>query len=345
MLGAVEALRQRRQAVPQALGLALFLFALPGFSTRDVEFYRLVLLILPLTVLAALGLTVLTASLPRRPRILALALLLAASTGWDTYHWAVASPAYFRSLPAQNLYAKPLDRIRAFQVLSQKARRDGPGLFLNELIPNAEQDLMLMTYPFNAARNPALSPERAQWWAILVNANLGPFLAEEFPSMAWHRVSEGLETRSGGILLGIGPLQSGPENRIDRYLAIQRGLVGFQSAIMRRSPVGSDESLRILDALHPLFRGDRFLETTYWENREVACELGGDREGALEACQGAVRDGYPAAHLFFKMGLLCLNNGDSKEAAGYFRRALACPFNLTPARLFLDDFGRPAESK
>jgi len=108
---------------------------------------------------------------------------------------------------------------------------------------------------------------------------------------------------------------------------------------------GVGTGLQILDSLHPLCRGDRFLETTYWEDRAVALELAGDLKGARESCRSALREGYPAAHIYFKMGLLCLNDGQPREAAGYFRQALACPYNLTPARMFLANMERPAESK
>ncbi len=216
LLGAVGALRRWRQPASQALGAALLLAPLPGWATWGVEYYRFCLLIIPLTALAALGLSILAGQGgSRRLRTAGLAAILLVSAGWDFYHWEAAYPSFYRSLGITDISAKPQDRVRAYRILEREARAKGPVLFWNELIVNPEQDLMLLTYPFNAARNPALSPDRAHRWAVLANANLGPYLQREFPEATWIPVSQGLETRSGGLVLGMGPVNPGNRPRFE----------------------------------------------------------------------------------------------------------------------------------
>ena len=74
-----------------------------------------------------------------------------------------------------------------------------------------------------------------------------------------------------------------------------------------------------------LVQGDPFLESCFWERRgEFYYHYGYQEHYAdqVEALRQAIQRGYPAAHLYFKLGSLLLRKGDRMGALEAFRAAL-----------------------
>ena len=100
----------------------------------------------------------------------------------------------------------------------------------------------------------------------------------------------------------------------------------------------------ILDALRPLESHagqDPFLASCYWEKIHVQYNLQaayGDATlqsiyaGSLGAVQQAIRQGYPAAHLYNELGVLLELGQRPTEAREAYLKATQAPLDVTPAR-------------
>jgi uncharacterized protein HemY len=84
-------------------------------------------------------------------------------------------------------------------------------------------------------------------------------------------------------------------------------------------------------SIYPLFQGDPFLESSFWE--KIAENEYGDRnyEEQIMALQKAIEKGCPVAHLYNDLGALYLRRSHYSEARTAFETALRCSPNHTSA--------------
>lgn len=313
--------------------LAFTFFYLPGFLTGGVEMFR-ILPILPLLLAgAALGLSALLGTLRVSWRWPALGLLLLLLVGMDSHHlfkvyrdiWTYSQDNWFAS--------KSLDRLRAYQVLDDLRKKEGPGLVLSELAPDLyDQSLSIATFGFNSEQNPQPGPAQPHWAALLTNVHYQPCLAKDFPEARWVRLSADMGWPDGGLTLGLIPIPcSKPEELIHLIQADRAShdlvpLVYDYRDYKSRQPV-----VEKLISLYPLFEGDPFLESCFWE--KIADNAYGDRnyEAQVAALKLAIEKGCPAAHLYNDLGSLYLRRSHFKDARQAFERALHCGPNYTSA--------------
>ncbi|HJT25637.1 MAG TPA: glycosyltransferase family 39 protein [bacterium] len=311
---------------------AFILFYFPGFLTGGIEMFRILPLLPLLLGGAALGLWALLSSLKVSWRWPVLGLFLLASLGLDSHHLFRAYRDIWTT-PHDNWFAsKSVDRLRAYDVLKDAQKAAGPGLVLSSLVPDLyDQSLSIATYEFNAAENPRLNSQ-VRWAAILINSHYQPCLAKDFPEARWVRLAADMGWSDGGFMLGVVPLPCSNPRRLIRLIQADQAsqslvpLVFDYRDYKSRRPVVDK-----LGSLYPLFKGDPFLESCYWE--KIADNAYGDHnfDAQIEALQQAIEKGCHAAHLYNDLGTLYLRRSRFKEARKAFEKALHCEPNYTSA--------------
>jgi hypothetical protein len=331
LMGVLELWRFRSRSLVQGMALAFVVFILPGCLTGGVEMFRVVTVLPLVMVPVGTGFTIFVMSLKPKLRLMGLTVLAVASMGLDSYHlFGVYHEIWTH--PQGNWFAsKSVERLRAYSILQELQVQEGPGYVLSELVPDIyDQSLSVATYNFNAVENTALS--QAKWTALIANIHYLPYLAAEFPEGKWIGLAPDVERPDGGLMLGIIPLPSAHPRLLNRWLQAKRAVHSTVAEVFEnrdyrpRKPV-----LESLEKLYPLFKGDRFLESCFWE--KIAENQYGDRnyEAQIAALQQALKRGYPTAHLYNNLGALLLRRSHFAEAKKAFLQAVHSPFNHTSA--------------
>jgi len=259
--------------------------------------------------------------------------ILSASAILDIYHlagpyhrlWGTPNPFW------QNI--KSAELCEAYGILQRSYFPDGKGFLLSELRANpTDQTLTVAAYPFDAGRNPSISPGEIKWVGLIANANDKPFLSRKFPMGHWYGLSKAALSSNQPQMLGVIPLDPRTAPDLGRWMRADRELQPLTDSIMDAFR-GQDQEpfLKALFESYPSLRGDPFLESCFWEKVVFHLMAAGDEAGALKALQQGVKKGYPAAHLFNMEGVLLAKEGKVHEARMAFQKAIRCEINLTPA--------------
>jgi hypothetical protein len=322
---------------------AFFIFLLPGALSLNVESFRVVQ-VLPLVLfICAIGIQSSLETLDSQKQWMFLAAFFLISGALD-FH-LLASPYENPDRHPENFGrpVKPLERYRAYQMLDELQKAKGPGFVLAGFDTNSFNDptISVMTYPFNAALNASLSRELAgqkqspKWLAVFVNAHYGPFLKKRFPEGQWFLVSKGLSLPDGGDMLGIIPIT--PQNAQTLYAWCGAHEI-FQVADQRRflqNDGNLDSVIQVLETASLSLKGDPFLESVYWDKRAAYEYVDLDYDQQLYSYQMAVKEGYPTAEFYYKLGELLRVKGHLTEAQGAYLKATQAPLDLTPSAQIL----------
>jgi hypothetical protein len=305
--------------------LALFLYILPASLTLPIEINRVVPAMPLFLFVVTAGWMQLSCAWKGRGKAAA-ALFLLISLGLDLYQlegpyhdWAVPGP--------HSLVSKSPERYRAFGFLEERARRDGPGLVLDDLIPDAfDQSLLVACYPFNAAVNPKLSPDRASWAGILVPEADAPGLSRRFPEASYVPLSGGLDRYDRALGLLILPLT--PQNRptlsqwtrADRDFLSSYGDIPYHLAEPSYRQVMDDLRERRAD-----FESDPFLACCYWAKMADYASYGMQEDPGtfLQASARALQCGRPSGDLDLAMAHWCFLRRDFAGTRRYLDLAVA----------------------
>jgi hypothetical protein len=312
---------------------AFVIFYLPGFLTGGVEMFR-VLPLLPLLLAGvAWGFLALLEPLKSYFRWIILALILILSLGLDVIHLFGAYHGIWTH-PHDNWFAsKSVERLRGYQILGELQKQEGPGFVLSELVPDLyDQSLSIATYTFNVEQNPKLNAGSARWVALLINVHYQPYLAGIFPEGRWYRLAPDVDRPDGGLMLAIFPLPSNHPETLNRWIGADRACHDLTPLVFDDRDYKSRKPIfEKLYSLYPLFEGDRFLESCFWE--KIAENEYGDRNygGQIDALKQAIEKGYPTAHLYNDLGALFLRRSRFQEAHETFEKALKCNPNYTSA--------------
>ncbi len=343
-VGLLELLRGEKSPISLWLLVAFVVFLLPGLLTSEPEFFRMVPLIPVLLVVTALGGCRLAAGLCPPRAALGAALCLAVSIGLDGFHLFGAYHRLWDSSGAWRGYAKSMERYRAYELLEQWAREKGPGLIFSDFVPGLpDQTLKVATYSFNAAQNPSLDPQKARWAAVLANANEQPFLARRFPDGKYAWLSKGEGIPDGGYMLWVMPLEASRDPVLELWRKADSALGPFLDEAISYYPDKSLAEIRwVLEDVSADFQADPFLASCFWEKeaemlfKEYSSVPDPQTLGRAEkALQEALRQGYPSAHLFLRLGVFYLLSGDPVQARRAFEEALGAPGNRTDAASYL----------
>lgn len=333
-LGILECWRLRQQPVVQWTVASLFLFLAPGLVSKGFEFFRIYPVLIPLFLLCVLGLLSLLKVLHSPfSRLLALGIILTASTLLDSYHllgpyrqtWGNPEWPYWP-------YLKTSSSWKAFTILQKKADEVGPGVVLSDFQPNVmEQTLSVAVYPFDAARNPGIPLERVRWAALIVNADEKLFIARDFPSIQWFWLGMDPVTCQY-MALAVIPWDIPSSKKLQVWTDDDRCLFPVTSQILKAHAGDSEEIvIHLLLQARQSMKKERFVECSLWEKLAYHKRLEKNPGGALEAVELALKAGYPTAHLFYLKGVLLNQLGRTAEARRAFQEAAKSPMNFTPA--------------
>jgi hypothetical protein len=333
LTGLLEVWRARKSPFSRWLMIAMALSFLPGLVARNFEIYRILLLFPLMLVPCVMGILALVTRLSGVKKLSLILGFLLLSSGLDLYHlWGPYHQAW--GIPNSGWSAmKSVPLYRAYQVLDQNFRPQGPGAVLSDLFPySTDETLTTATYPFNAAQNPSLSLASVQWVALLLDPDFKPFLSRRFPSARWFWLGILPPPHQGGIALCVIPLTNETREELEAFIRADRAFQPVTSAVVDLPPRASQGPvLSLMEKAKPGFEEDPFLRACWWEKAFQRKSVGNDFPGMLEAIRRASGEGYPCAHFYNEEGLVLEAMGRRKEARRAFQKALGCPLNLTPA--------------
>ncbi len=335
MMGFASLARKIRQPPNAYLVLGLVLFTLPALLTNQYEPLRVVLVLPFVLLLAAQGAwNVLGALASINWKWVGVGLILL-SMCLDFYH--LEGP-YHRlwstNWRASYLSCKLMERWQAYQILSSISRQKGPGLIFTEFDETlTDQTLTTAVYPFNASRNPGLSPTQAHWAGLITNINYAPFLSKRFPESRWFPLSADGDGSHATLVLGVLPLQELDRKTFDRWLEFEKAL---RPATLEwvGTPLNRVNH-RLNPLLYPLLSQtgkDPFLESCLGERLFYSEMNEGHPAQTLERLHRALTLGYPAANLFNDLGVYWYTQGDLPNARKAFEAAIRSPLNHTSAK-------------
>jgi hypothetical protein len=309
-LGLIQMWKYRHHPSSRWMALAFLIFSLPIYFSSYVEMLRILDLLPFILWVTAWGLGALLTEAPPRRRGLILFILLTFSTSTDIARIA-------RSYSHEN-------RIQSYPFCKYLSEKLGPGLILSDFSPAGDADFFVETYDFNAAENQALDPHEARWILIPINSHYYPYLRERFPKARLYLPAN--EHSSESMMQVLLSRQEIDESTLGRWVSIQRYFhqLDLQAANINL-PRTYQTTLQTLAEGETQASGDRFLESCYWEKASEFYYQHDYRNHYDEITQSlrlAIEKGYPAAHLYYKLGCLYLRKNRFKEAQQAFDAAL-----------------------
>ncbi|HXL73427.1 MAG TPA: hypothetical protein VN963_07360, partial [bacterium] len=296
----------------------LALFLLPGFLSQNLQSFRIIQAIPLILGLSALGACRLLAFLPAGRRPVLLGLLLLASLAWDIPRLA-ETWTEFTDTSAQ---------IRmVYGVLKKTSQEQGPGICFTQFkVQNqAEENLDAAVFPFSAAENLKLPVYQTRWAALVLHPDEVPFLRKDFPGAQW-LIPPVLNEGDGRLAIGLIRITAKEAPRLQKWVAADRW---FQKAGWEFLNISNDFSYQeaLQYWLNPpfFFKGDRFLQTCYWERLgEFYYWRGYENHYGLQldALKHAVTEGYPAPHLYYDLGCLLSRRKSFPESRKALESAL-----------------------
>jgi hypothetical protein len=343
-LGFAEICREIKKRENFFLLLGFVLLTAPALLTRDFEMLRMTL-VLPLVVtLSALGAMKLILGLPSPSSKIIWVVLLILMAGLDFYHLEGPYQARWHSVEiTSNRPSKLLERWRAYQILSSMYKKSGPGLILMEFDRTPfDQTLTTALYPFNAARNPSLSPLQVQWAGLLTNINYAPFLAKRFPNSKWFPLPDNSDPSQSTLVLGILPMDPVNQKIVDHWLVVEQAL-RMETSQLLQLPINqtNPKLTQNLYSILPLADKDPFLESCIGEKIFYSEMTNSNSPGVLTALRRALTLGYPSANLYNDLGVYWFTAGNALNARKAFEAALHSPLHHTNAGVNLQMIPNP----
>jgi hypothetical protein len=342
-LGLVELWRFRSgKWVPFFIFCALVLF-IPQALSRGEEYMRALQLIPLFLVLIALGARRLFLNTPKKLLAAGALALLGLSLGLDGHHlfgvyhqrWMVPSNTGFQN--------KSLERQRAFQIFNGIQAQWGPGLILGDLMDDIhDQTLGIAVWEFNALENPKAPAPRVPWAGILCNVHYRDALSRLFPRAQWFALASDVFRENGGLMAGIIPIEAANFPILQRWAKAEKAMHLFAGDVLNTQLSPQTRLLASrLEAYYPLFKGDAFLESCYWEKQAQNAFLSHQTKDMVQPLENAIRLGIPEAHLYNRLGVVFLVEGDFGGAREALEKALKFPDNQTSASFLYTHFLLP----
>jgi hypothetical protein len=322
-LGSLELYRCRSQFKALAIGAALALFMLPGMLSMNVEMYRVVQVMPLLFVVSVLGFLRLSVEIKPGWRWVFLAIFLVLSVGIDAARVLKFLPDPARPANFVQQVSNP-EEWKAFQIAEKIKDRLGPGLVLSEFVAEPGESFFDAAYQFNSAENPRFDPSQAKWAAVLMDGRYFPFVSSRLAGSQWFWLDEKNDAKN--LVLGVAPMTTANQMILKDWVSAHHFFRKLNAAILNvANPQSYQNAAELLGQEPAFFQKDRFLEACYWERRgEFYYDYSyqAHLEDHLDALHQAIQKGYPAAHLYFKLGSLLLRKGDRLGASSAFKAAL-----------------------
>ncbi len=323
LTGLLYAVRQAEWKIVAGGGLGIFLSLLPGILTHALELQRVTPSLVFFILLGALGiqcLVTITAPAYRKAALLGLAL---APVFLNSYH-------LFRlygdiQLAAPIRQWRNVEYFSAYQILRSLSRQSGPVYVFSEF--NTDYDnktLDIADYPFNAIENPSLSNSRPSWTCVITNTQYAPYFIKSFPGLRFDVLKTDKngpdDPKPFGIFLI--PTSQIPAAMLEGWKRADNLYREFDFEIKNKMPGQRWASFMEADpSLSARFSRDLFLTAVYWEKMAFFKYLDGWFIQATQAYRNAIRQGIPAAHLYYDLGVCLKIQGRTKESGQCFKKA------------------------
>ena len=245
---------------------------------------------------------------------------------------------------------KSINSYRAFPILKEESLKKGPGLVFQDFNPNnSDQTLSLATFSFDALVDRERSFEEAQWAALLVNVHYRPFLERQFGVGKAYWLSKDFNLPDGGRMLWIIPITDSNRPIFRRWYKADLALDNFRDSSFQNINYfwgqPSAETFRILEDAYPAFQDDPFLRSCFWEKMADYDFKARRFPESIGCLQEALREGYPAAQIFYRLGILEILQQSPSKARQYLEKATQSPMNFTNAASLLEQLKIPSQGK
>ncbi len=322
-LGIIFLLRELSRRLLGTFMACLFLAALPGLLTSNVELYRILLTLPLLTLLAAIGAHGLMAYRPRLLHTAGILFLVAASFFLDVHNY-ISHYCDISLVPAGRQW-RNVGYHHVYQILKTLYRQSGPFYVFSEF--NNDYDnktLNVACYPFDAVQNPALSASHPQWAVVIVNFQYAPYLIQNFPGLRFKLLKTDrigpADSKPFGIFMI--PTSQIPPARLDQWIQTDHIYREIDFEIKNKTTVETWAGfLESFSSLGNQSKGDRFLTAVYWEKMGFFKFLDAHVVQASEAYQNAISQGIPAAQLYYNLGVCLKIMNQGEEADKNFEKA------------------------
>ena len=322
-LGLIDSIKSAGKKTIAAFSALLVFSLLPGILTGGMELLRIVTFMPFSMILAALGFRSLLRVGPAGRPTIWIFFLLAASMVLDIYNF---TQFYCRKegVPETKQW-RTIQYYDAFEAL-QAIHKDSGSLYVF-LELNTDYDnktLNLACYPFNAAQNDSLIKSNPKWVVLILNQNYFPFFKKKYPQLEF-KILETDKTRPYDpkpFAMFLIPTDQIPKGVLDRWIEADRVFQEVDFKMENKKP--KDRWSDFMGSLFPSgnpFPSDRFLTSVFWEKTGFFKFLDGRFLEAAQAYRNAILGGFPAAHLYYDLGVCLKVQGRTSEAEECFRKA------------------------
>jgi hypothetical protein len=329
-LGAADFLRFRQRHFFKWAALGVFCLLVPGLLSNSVECLRVFPVMPFILVVVAMGIVRLQSNLTAKWKMPFLILMMTLSLALDIYHLWGPYHQWSVNLRSSDTF-KSADRWRAFQVLEKTSREKGPGLIFSDFVSDVyDQSLLISTYPFNAARNPNLNPEKARWAAVLIDLHYQQPVLSRFPQAQFYVLSDSSAGNTQVLALAVIPMdiQQGPFI-FSQWVSLHKSLQNlFEDMPYHVQNPDFQPVLKQLFSLYPEAERDSLLKAWVLEKALDLLLVGDNVTSAfwfLARPADATRS-FPFldlkfAQVYHRLGLALVKAGDWQQASECFRRA------------------------
>jgi tetratricopeptide (TPR) repeat protein len=310
-IGVIVLIRHKRDPKFQWIFWAMILCFLPGFLASDyVEFNRVIQTMPFIILIAAMGLLALLSKINKNVRWIFFCLLIVPSVLLDIHHLLIPmadSPYY-----------------QAYKKLDSLAGTKGPGIIYTDFMPlSYGHSLNVMSYHFNAAANPVLDLKKSTWAGVVTQADTAPYLLQRFAGAYSEDLGNKAPVEEASLALVVVPINLENRETFERWADAQE-FFNRLNLEAENSYNNNDYFVKGLEDFkegYSRVKDDPYLRTCYWEWGSQY-QLGSSHEPNVFCLQNAIREGYPAPHLYFKLGNLMTLEGKWTEAREAYQTAL-----------------------
>jgi hypothetical protein len=310
-IGVIVLIRHKRDPKFQWIFWAMILCFLPGFLASDyVEFNRVIQTMPFIILIAAMGLLALLSKINKNVRWIFFCLLIVPSVLLDIHHLLIPmadSPYY-----------------QAYKKLDSLAGTKGPGIIYTDFMPlSYGHSLNVMSYHFNAAANPVLDLKKSTWAGVVTQADTAPYLLQRFAGAYSEDLGNKAPVEEASLALVVVPINLENRETFERWADAQE-FFNRLNLEAENSYNNNDYFVKGLEDFkegYSRVKDDPYLRTCYWEWGSQY-QLGSSHEPNVFCLQNAIRKGYPAPHLYFKLGNLMTLEGKWTKAREAYQTAL-----------------------
>jgi hypothetical protein len=299
------------------------LFLLPGILSNIIGRCHVIQLLPLLMIPLMAGIAFLLSRVSSARRWWIAVMLISASAALNAYHWWGPYQDW-KSIPAGKSDWISGEYASAYDFLKKTSDKEGPGyLFTRFHLDTVNGTLSFFCFPFNALENPKMNSITPGWAALVADKYYVPFLQKRFPRSRWYLLKNDDLPNDMNLALGYLPMDSQSQADWNRWKAANEASRDLDLAMRKDSPTVTNKKFREqLLKQYPLFSGDPFLRDYYWEMMNRMDAVLKDDSVAVQDIEIAIKDGYPAAHLYYTLSSAQKNIGLSVQSEDNRKKAM-----------------------